>query len=56
MEILGKLQRFEIPTAITLCKQVWTSESGLLTAAQKLKRKKIQDYYKEDIKRMYTSK
>jgi long-chain acyl-CoA synthetase len=36
------LEKFEIPTAITLCPEVWMPESGLVTAAFKLKRKAIQ--------------
>lgn len=53
--IIGKLQKFEIPAAVTLCTDVWTPESGLVTAALKLKRKEIQDRYKKDIIRMYES-
>ncbi|XP_031632711.1 long-chain-fatty-acid--CoA ligase 4-like [Contarinia nasturtii] len=48
-----KLQKFEIPAAVTLCKDVWTPDSGLVTAAFKLKRKDIQDRYQADINRMY---
>jgi len=47
------LEKFEIPGAITLCTELWTPESGLVTAAFKLKRKPIQDYYQKDLKRMY---
>lgn len=50
-----KLQRFEIPAAITLCKEVWSPDMGLVTAAFKLKRKDIQDKYQHDINRMYAS-
>jgi long-chain acyl-CoA synthetase len=50
-----KLEKFEIPAAITLCKDVWTAEGGLVTAAFKIKRKVIQERYKEEIKRMYAS-
>ena len=32
---------------------LWTPESGLVTAAFKLKRKPIQDFYSKDLKRMY---
>lgn len=50
-----KLQRYEIPAAITLCKEVWSPDMGLVTAAFKLKRKDIQDKYQHDINRMYAS-
>jgi len=48
-----KLERFEIPGAVTLCPELWTPESGLVTAAFKLKRKPIQDYYQKELKQMY---
>jgi long-chain acyl-CoA synthetase len=51
----GKLSKYEVPTAITLCKEVWSPEMGLVTAAFKLKRKDIQDKYKSEITRMYAS-
>merc|ERR1719334_2458773 len=47
------LEKFEIPTVITLCPEIWMPESGLVTAAFKLKRKAIQATYREDIDRMY---
>ncbi|KAI8428366.1 hypothetical protein MSG28_002551 [Choristoneura fumiferana] len=49
------LERFEIPTAVKLCTEVWSPDMGLVTAAFKIKRKDIQERYKEDIKRMYAS-
>ncbi len=48
-----KLERFEHPGAVTLVTELWTPESGLVTAAFKLKRKPIQDYYQKDLKKMY---
>lgn len=54
-KILGKLQKYEVPAAITLCKEVWSPDMGLVTAAFKLKRKDIQDKYQHDINRMYAS-
>lgn len=54
-EIAGKLQKFEVPAAVTLCKEVWSPDMGLVTAAFKLKRKDIQDRYQHDINRMYAS-
>lgn len=53
--ISGKLQRYEVPAAVTLCKEVWSPDMGLVTAAFKLKRKDIQDRYQHDINRMYAS-
>ena len=50
------LEKFELPGAITLCNELWTPESGLVTAAFKLKRKPIQDYYHKDLKRMYDAR
>lgn len=47
--------RFEVPTAITLCKEVWSPDMGLVTAAFKLKRKDIQERYQSEINRMYAS-
>jgi long-chain acyl-CoA synthetase len=50
-----KLEKYEIPAVVTLCKETWTAETGMVTAAFKIKRKVIQDRYKEEIKRMYAS-
>merc|ERR1712210_325290 len=47
------LEKFEIPTAITLCPEVWIPESGLVTAAFKLKRKAIQLAFQPAINLMY---
>lgn len=49
----AKLEKFELPRAVTLCSELWTPESGLVTAAFKLKRKPIQDYYQRELKQMY---
>ena len=48
-----KLEKFEIPGAVTLVKDQWLPETGLVTAAFKLKRKPIQQEYQIDIDRMY---
>ena len=47
------LNKTEIPTRIKLCTEEWTPVNGLITAALKLKRKTIQNYYQKDIDRMY---
>ena len=51
--VTGKLQKFEIPKEITLVNEMWNPESGLVTAAMKLKRKAIQNAYQHDIDKMY---
>lgn len=56
LQTLGKangLNKYEIPTAIKLCSDIWTPESGLVTAALKLRRRQIQEYYQDDIDEMY---
>ena len=49
----SSLEKFEIPGAVTLTGLEWLPETGLTTAAMKLKRKPLTDYYEKDIKRMY---
>jgi len=52
----GKAQRlgkFEIPRAVFLVSEVWTPESGLLTAAMKLKRKSLEAAFSAEIVGMY---
>ena len=47
------LNKTEVPTKIKLCKEEWTPQNGLITAALKIKRKNVQNKYQEDIDRMY---
>jgi len=47
------LEKFEIPTEIQLCPDIWMPDSGLVTAAFKLKRKAIQEYFQSSIDMMY---
>ena len=47
------LEKFEIPTKIQLCPEVWMPDSGLVTAAFKLKRKAIQRAFQSSIDKMY---
>ena len=47
------LQKFEVPKKVALSLDEWTPESGLVTAAMKLKRKELENYYSSDIKQMY---
>lgn len=51
----SRLAKFEVPAAITLCKDVWSPDMGLVTAAFKLKRKDIQQRYQAEFTRMYAS-
>ena len=51
--IRNGLEKFEIPKAVTLVKEQWTPESGLITASFKMKRKKIQTFYQLYIDKMY---
>jgi long-chain acyl-CoA synthetase len=43
----------EIPSKIRLCCEEWLPDSGLVTAALKLRRKNIQDFYQMEINKMY---
>jgi len=51
--IQANLQKNEIPTKIMLIPEDWTPDSGLVTAALKLRRKNIQEKYKNEIHKMY---
>ena len=51
--IKSNLEKFEIPKVVTLVPEAWTPESGLVTAAFKLKRKMIQSFFQRDIEQMY---
>lgn len=53
--ITAKLEKFELPTALFLTSELWTPDTGLVTAAFKLKRKSIQVKYQDAINRMYAS-
>ena len=49
----ARLEKFELPGAVTIVPDMWTPDSGLVTAALKLKRKPLQQFYQVDINRMY---
>lgn len=51
--IKSNLEKFEIPRMMTLAPEAWTPESGLVTAAFKIKRKVIQTLFQPDIDEMY---
>lgn len=49
------LQRVELPSQIKLCFEDWLPDNGLVTASFKVRRKQIEEFYKQDIVRLYTS-
>ncbi|XP_055929424.1 long-chain-fatty-acid--CoA ligase 4-like isoform X3 [Argiope bruennichi] len=51
----SKLMRTEIPTKVKLCSEEWQPESGLVTAAFKIRRKFIEQFYQNSIDEMYNS-
>ena len=48
-----RLEKFELPGAVTIVQELWTPDTDMVTAAFKLKRKPIQTFYQNDINRMY---
>ena len=51
----AKLEKLELPLKIKLVSDPWTPESGLVTAALKLKREVIKKTYAEDLHHLYSS-
>lgn len=51
----ARLEKFEIPAKIKLLSQPWTPESGLVTAALKLKRDVIRKAFSEELSKLYDS-
>uniref|UniRef100_A0A0E0L0Y3 4-coumarate--CoA ligase n=1 Tax=Oryza punctata TaxID=4537 RepID=A0A0E0L0Y3_ORYPU len=49
----ARLEKFEIPAKIVLLPEPWTPESGLVTAALKLKREQIKTKFKDDLDKLY---
>lgn len=49
----AKLHKTEIPSKIYVCPEEWTPDSGLVTAAMKIRRRNITDFYNVAINRMY---
>ncbi|TVU26656.1 hypothetical protein EJB05_29210, partial [Eragrostis curvula] len=49
-----RLEKFEIPAKIKLIPEPWTPESGLVTAALKLKREVIKKEYEKDLAQLYS--
>ncbi|KAI9246919.1 hypothetical protein BDA99DRAFT_609444 [Phascolomyces articulosus] len=52
---MNGLKGAEIVQNVWICKDLWTSDMGLLTAAQKLKRKEITEAYSEQLKQMVSA-
>lgn len=48
------LQSFEIPKKIFVVKETWLPDTGLVTDSLKLKRKAIENFYKSEIKRLFS--
>ncbi|CAO3627661.1 unnamed protein product [Mucor fragilis] len=49
------LRGAEIIADVWICKDLWTPEMGLLTAAQKLKRKDVNKAYEQELKDMFSA-
>ncbi|KAL6999860.1 Long chain acyl-CoA synthetase 8, variant 2 [Sarracenia purpurea var. burkii] len=50
---VAKLNKFEIPAKIKLIPEPWTPESGLVTAALKLKREQLKAKFKDELQKLY---
>jgi len=53
---LLNLHKYDIPQCVTLCPEPWVPQSGLVTAAFKIKRSNVYKTYKSDIDEMYKSR
>ncbi|KAI5340038.1 hypothetical protein L3X38_019312 [Prunus dulcis] len=49
----AKLDKFETPAKIQLLADPWTPESGLVTAAMKIKREQIKSKFKNELQKLY---
>ncbi|KAI8637591.1 hypothetical protein BD408DRAFT_424307 [Parasitella parasitica] len=49
------LKGTEVIADVWICKDLWTPEMGLLTAAQKLKRKEVNKAYDQELKNMFSA-
>uniref|UniRef100_A0A5B7AVU7 Putative long-chain acyl-CoA synthetase 4 n=1 Tax=Davidia involucrata TaxID=16924 RepID=A0A5B7AVU7_DAVIN len=50
----ARLEKFEIPAKIKLLSEAWTPESGLVTAALKIKRDVIRKAFSEELNKLYS--
>jgi len=53
---LLSLHKYDIPQAVTICPEPWMPQSGMVTAAFKIKRSNLYKNYKGDIEEMYNSR
>ncbi|KAL5779481.1 hypothetical protein ACOSQ2_010218 [Xanthoceras sorbifolium] len=51
----AQLEKFEIPAKIKLLSNLWTPESGLVTAALKIKREAIRKAFADELAKLYGS-
>uniref|UniRef100_A0A2P2JA64 AMP-dependent synthetase/ligase domain-containing protein n=1 Tax=Rhizophora mucronata TaxID=61149 RepID=A0A2P2JA64_RHIMU len=51
----ARLEKFEVPIKIKLLPTPWTPESGLVTAALKIKRESIRKAFSEELSKLYES-
>ncbi|KAK7818763.1 long chain acyl-coa synthetase 8 [Quercus suber] len=49
----AKLDKFETPAKIKLLPEAWTPESGLVTAALKIKREQLKAKFKDELQKLY---
>ncbi|CAN7983478.1 unnamed protein product [Ixodes hexagonus] len=49
------LQKTEIPAKIKLCAEDWQPDTGLVTAAYKIRRREIYNFYRNEINEMYST-
>lgn len=52
----GGVQQYEIPQGVKVVPDAWTPDTGLVTDALKLKRKAIEEKYKDNIEELYGEK
>ncbi|XP_021743723.1 long chain acyl-CoA synthetase 9, chloroplastic-like [Chenopodium quinoa] len=51
----ARLEKFEIPARIKLLSEPWTPESGLVTAALKLKREVVKKTFSDELAKLYST-
>lgn len=49
----ARLEKFEIPAKLKLLSDPWTPETGLVTAALKIKRDIIRKTFQEELSKLY---
>jgi len=52
--VKNKLEKFEVVGKVYLCEEIWSVHNGMLTEALKLKRKPIEKFYEEELKKLYS--